>query len=138
MPNNSPLTGAQLVQLASDFSALAELAGGMLADPNLNLSDQQSTDLTTDATELSNIATNLAMVGAKVTFDDSDSAFTTISGATQSANAAVSRLKSEVAKIDSVVKILGSAVSLGLAFATGNVGGIITAATGLANAAKGA
>ncbi|MGB8910001.1 MAG: hypothetical protein WCC84_14745 [Candidatus Cybelea sp.] len=131
-----PLTGAQLVQLASDFSALAEQAGEMVADPNLNLTDAQSTALTTDESKLSNIAANLAMWGAKVAFDDSDASFASISSATQSANNAVSNLRHTVAKINSVVNIVGNAVALGMGFATGNVVGIVSAAANLASAAN--
>jgi hypothetical protein len=130
----SSLTGEQLVSLASDFSALAEQAGEMLADPNLNPSVEQTNALYDAQNKLSDIAANLAMWGAKVEFDDSESSFASLSNATQSANAAVKKLKTTVAKINSVVNILGSAASLGLSFATGNAVGVLSAAANLTSA----
>ncbi len=89
----SSFTGEQLVSLASDFSALAEQAGEMLADPNLNPSVEQTNALYDSQNKLSDIAANLAMWGAKVEFDDSEASFASLSNATQSANAAVKKLK---------------------------------------------
>lgn len=133
MPNNAPLTGAQLIQLSTDVNTLGNLIRGILNDPNMNLSQGQSSVLSADLTSLSDTAANLATWGAQVVFADSDAAFTTISSATSAANAKVAQLKATVAKIDSVVNIVGAAVSLGVAFGTGNFVNVLSAAGQLGN-----
>jgi hypothetical protein len=134
MPTNSTLSGAQLVQLAADFSSLADQARDILTNPDLNFSANVSNALSSDMSTLSNIAANLAMWGAKIVFADSDSAFQTISSSTQAANAAVTKLQNDVKKINSVVTILGDAVSLGVSFGTGNWVSVVSAATSLGSA----
>ncbi len=131
MPASSALTGAQLVQIGSDFGALAEQTRSILADPNSNLSAGVSNAMAADLSSLSNIAANLSMWGARIVFADSDASFQSISSATQSANAVVARLKGDETKIGSIVNILGSAVSLGVAFGTGNWVSVVSAAATL-------
>lgn len=138
MPANSPLSGAQIAQLASDFSALANKVSAILNNPDVPLSADANARLSQDLSKLSTIAANLATWSSLLVFAETESSFETISSATSSANAKVDKLKDEVAKINSIVNIVGSAVSLGVAFATGNVVTILNDAVTLGNAVAGA
>jgi hypothetical protein len=133
MPANAPLDGAALVKLSGDFNNLGNQTRGILNDPTIVLSPGESGALSADLTNLSNIAANLATWSARVVFSESDQAFKTISAATDEANAKVDQIKAIAGKISSVVSILGDAVSLGVAFGSGNPIGIITAANQLRN-----
>ena len=130
------LTAQQLVQLAADFNGLANLDRSILNDPSIDLPPTAADALTAHLTNLSDVAANLATLGAQVAFGDSDAAFERISDATQQANTTVARLQGTVAKINSIVNILGAAVSLGVAFGTGNVPAILGAADKLRQAAQ--
>lgn len=130
------LTAQQLVQLAADFNALANSDRSMLNDPSLDLPPEAADALTKHLTDLSTLAATIAAAGASAAFEDSDAAFSSINGATQQANATVARLRGTVAKIDSIVNVLGAAVSLGVAFGTGNVPAILGAADKLRQAAQ--
>lgn len=121
----STLSSAQILQLATDFSSLADSVRDILMDPDMTLSPAASNVLSSDLTSLSNIAANLATWSALCSFANSDDAFAKLSKATDDANQKVAELEKTVAKINSIVNIVGSAISLGVAFGTGNVIGII-------------
>jgi outer membrane murein-binding lipoprotein Lpp len=134
MPANSTLSGTQIAQLASDFSGLASKVSDILNDPNVTISGATNERLTQDLSKLSDIAANLATWSSLVVFADSESSFQEISSATSAANAKVKQLKADVAKINSIVNIVGSAISLGVAFSTESMITILSDAVTLGNA----
>jgi hypothetical protein len=135
MPDNAGFTQQQLAELAQAFATLAQEAGDMLADPNVVLSADQSTVMAADISSLDNIAANLATWGAGMTFSDPNAAFAAMSSAATTANARISGLKSARGGISSIIAVLGSAISLGTAFGTGNKFAVTGAAVNFANAA---
>ena len=135
MSANTSLTGAQLIQLASDFNAMAGTARDVLTDATIELTADQSNLLSADVIQLGNIAANLATWAALLIFEDSDKAFQTVQSSTQSGAARLAQLKADAKKVNAIISVLGAAVSLGLTFGSGGVLGIISAAGNLATAA---
>lgn len=134
MATNSALSSAQIGQISGEFAACGNQVRGILNDPNLDLPPNVSNTLASDLTSLSNIGANFAILASQVIFADSDAAFTQISTATQSANAKVAQLKTTIGKINSIVNIVGSVISLGVAFGTGNFMSVLGAAANLGSA----
>jgi hypothetical protein len=135
MPDNAGFTQQQLAELAQAFATLAQQAGDMLADPSVVLSADQSNVMAADVSSLDNIAANLATWGAGMTFSDSNAAFAAMSSAATTASARISGLKSTRDGISSIIAVLGSAISLGIAFGTGNKYAVGSAAVNFASAA---
>jgi hypothetical protein len=135
---NAPLDASQIQSIVADLSAIGDAIRTILNDPDSTLTDDQSDRLAVDLTAVSDEAAPLATQAALVTFADSDAAFSTIRGATQTACAKLDALEANLAKISATISIAAAAVSLGTAFASGNVSGILTAASNLASAATSA
>ncbi len=113
---------------------MAGSARDVLVDSAIELSPDQSNAIAADGIQLGNIAGNLLTWAAQIIFDDADQAFQAIQASTQSGAAKLAQLKADAQKVNSIINVLGAAVSLGLAFGTGNVPGIISAGTTLATA----
>jgi hypothetical protein len=138
MPANSTLDPSQVLTIATYLNSVGNSIRNIFNDPNMVLSNDQSNLLASDLTTTSNAAANLATWAAQLTFADSDGAFTQISNATQSAATKLSTLQSQVAKISSFINIVAAVVTLGTAFGSGDVAGVLNAASGLYTAVSSA
>jgi hypothetical protein len=128
-----PATGASIAQ---DFSDLAGHIGDILANPTTNqaLSDAQRASLEDDSVRLTNYAGLLIDNDALAALNAQQADIDKIKGATSSANAAAAKLKSHADQLNKILALLGDAVSLGAAIATGSLPGVLNAATTLAEA----
>jgi hypothetical protein len=128
-----PATGASIAQ---DFSDLAGHIGDILANPttNLALTDAQRTSLEDDSVSLTNYAGLLTDQDALGALNAQQSNIDEIKSATRTANAAAARLKSHADQLNKILTLLGDAVALGAAIASGPLTGALNAATTLAAA----
>ena len=126
------------MSVAQDFSDLAGHIGDILADPAISLTDAQTTQLDDDSEKLTGYSNKLADAGAWAALHAAQGDLDKIAQATSDANAAAAKLKAQANKLNSILQIVGDAVSLGAAIATGNLPGALTAATTLAGDAAAA
>jgi hypothetical protein len=121
--------------IAQDFSDLAGHIGDILADPNIDLTEQQTTALNDSSKKLTAYSSKLADIGAWATLNAAQSDFDQIKKATSAANDAAAKLKANADKLNKILAIVGDAIALGAAIASGPLTGVLTAATTLAGAA---
>lgn len=127
------MTDADALAIAQDYEALAGYVADILGDPDISLSDAQSQKLEACGQRLTQYANKNAVAAALSALCASQSDVDQIKKATNNANTAVAALKSQVAKINSVLQIVGDAIALGAAIASGPITGILSAATTLAS-----
>src|SRR5579875_1621942 len=130
-----PATGTAL-SIAQDFNAVARVASNILADPDIDLSDTQTTQLQNFSNHLTDYATSLADSAAWNALHAAQSDLDDIRKATSDADTAATKLANEAAKINKVLTILGDAVALGAHLVTANLPSALQDAANLASAAS--
>ena len=123
---------ASPTSVKDDFNDLAGHIGDILSDPNISLTDAQTTRLQNDSEKLTDAANKLADGDALAALGAAQQDIDRIKAATGDANDALGRLKANAQRLNTILTIVGDAVSLGAAIATGPLTGVLSAATTLA------
>ena len=129
------MPSADALQIAQDFIDLANCATDILSSAAV-LTAAQTTALNDANTKLTARASAIAIDTALAALHAGQSDFATIRASTTKANAAATALKANAASLNKVLSILGAAVTLGVAFASGPLSAVLTAAGTLDTAAS--
>jgi len=107
------MPGEDSAAVARDLSTMAGYIGQILNDPTIDLTDEQSAQLTNYGKLLTADSDKIADQDAMAALNAAQRDLTKITQATSDANAAAARLKKDAQKLNSLLALLGDAVSLG-------------------------
>jgi hypothetical protein len=112
---------ADALQLSADLSALAGYANDIINDPNVLLTNAQTTQLNDFNTELTGHSNQIATNTALSALGAAQAELDVMTAATKQANAKVAMIKADAKKLHTVLSILPLAVSFGACLVGGGV-----------------